>query len=263
METENLTIEETEQTETPVEETAPAQPAEIAEEVSQQEETFEQEEAADPGELPPKPAFYKTARFWELVVGGLTVLCILIFIIVAPMVKLTDGGPIFYNAPRLGKNGKIFNMYKFRSMRVNAPDIRNADGSTYNADDDPRVTKIGKILRETSLDETPQIFNVLLGDMSIIGPRAHLTTNFHGLEQASEQDRKRLSVLPGITGYSQAYYRNNATQQEKVECDVYYAQNLSFILDVKILFRTVWVVLKRENVYVTTDMPSEKETVKN
>lgn len=185
---------------------------------------------------------------------------LVVFVIVAPMVKLTDGGPIFYNAPRLGKNGKIFHMYKFRSMRVNAPDIRNADGSTYNADDDPRVTKIGKLLRETSLDETPQIFNVLRGDMSIIGPRAHLTTNFDGLENATEQDRKRLSVLPGITGYSQAYYRNNATQQEKVECDAYYADNVSLVLDLKILFRTVWVVLKRENVYVTAESSDENAT---
>ena len=185
---------------------------------------------------------------------------LLIFMAVAPIVKLTDGGPVFYNAPRLGKNGKIFNMYKFRSMRVNAPDIRNADGSTYNADDDPRVTKIGKFLRETSLDETPQIFNVLRGDMSIIGPRAHLTTNFYGLESVSKQDRKRLSVLPGITGYSQAYYRNNATQQEKVECDAYYADNVSLVLDLKILFRTVWVVLKRENVYVTAESSDENAT---
>lgn len=178
---------------------------------------------------------------------------LLIFIVVAPLIKLSDGGPVFYNAPRLGYKGKIFKMYKFRSMRVNAPDIRNADGSTYNGANDPRVTKIGKFLRETSLDETPQILNVLKGDMSIIGPRGFLTTDYEGFEKLSDKEQCRLMVRPGITGYSQAYYRNNATQQEKIDCDVYYVNNLSWILDIKILIKTVAVVLGKENIYVASD----------
>lgn len=93
----------------------------------------------------------------------------ILFIIFAPIIWLTDKGPIFYNAERLGYNGKVYKMFKFRSMRVNAPDIRNKDGSTYNGDDDPRVTKIGRIMRKTSVDETPQILNVLKGDSGIIG----------------------------------------------------------------------------------------------
>ena len=104
----------------------------------------------------------------------------LIFLFVAPIIYFTDKGPVFYSAERLGKNGKFFKMHKFRSMRVNAPDLRNADGSTFNSSSDPRVTRIGRMIRKTSLDETPQIFNVLKGDMSIIGPRAHLTTKYHG-----------------------------------------------------------------------------------
>lgn len=93
----------------------------------------------------------------------------LLFILVAPIIFMTDKGPVFYNADRLGYKGKIYKMYKFRSMRVNAPDLRNQDGSTYNGDDDPRVTKIGRVMRKTSIDEAPQLLNVLKGDMSVIG----------------------------------------------------------------------------------------------
>lgn len=178
---------------------------------------------------------------------------LLIFIVVAPIIKLSDSGPVFYNAPRLGYKGNVFKMYKFRSMMVNAPDIRNADGSTYNGSNDPRVTKIGKVLRETSLDETPQIFNVLKGDMSIIGPRAFLTTGYKGIENLEEKEQRRLMVRPGITGYSQAYYRNNATQQEKIDCDAYYVDNLSFGLDMKILFKTAASIIRRENIYVVAN----------
>ena len=96
----------------------------------------------------------------------------LILVIVGPMIYFEDRGPVFYNAPRLGRNGKVFIMYKFRSMKVNSPDLRNADGSTFNAKDDPRLTRIGRFLRETSIDETPQILNVIKGDMSLIGPPA-------------------------------------------------------------------------------------------
>lgn len=94
---------------------------------------------------------------------------LLSFIFVAPVIYFTDKGPVFYNAERIGQNGKLFKMYKYRSMYVNAPDIRLADGSTYNGEDDPRVTKIGKLLRKTSVDEIPQVLNVFLGDSGIIG----------------------------------------------------------------------------------------------
>ena len=116
-------------------------------------------------------------RLFDIVVAliGLPFFAV-IFLIIAPIIYLTDKGPIFYNAPRLGRKGKVFNMCKFRSMKVNAPDIRNADGSTFNGKDDPRVTKIGKIMRKTSLDEIPQLLNVLKGDMSLVGPRAFLAT---------------------------------------------------------------------------------------
>lgn len=180
----------------------------------------------------------------------------IIFIIFAPIIKLTDGGHVFYNAERLGRKGKIYRMYKFRSMRENAPDIRNKDGSTYNGDNDPRVTKIGRIMRKTSIDETPQILNVLKGDMSIIGPRPFVTTHYEGYDKLDEKGKKRLEVRPGITGYSQAYYRNSIGKEEKIDNDCYYADHVSFLLDIKIFFHTIKSVLKRENIYVDS---AEKE----
>lgn len=181
-----------------------------------------------------------------------------LFIIVAPVIKLTDKGPVFYTAERLGRNGKVYRMYKFRSMKVNAPDIRNADGSTFNGDNDPRVTKVGRFIRKTSIDETPQILNVLKGDMSIIGPRPFVTTHYDGYDKLDEKGKKRLEVRPGITGYSQAYFRNSIGQEEKINNDVYYAENVSFAMDVKIFLHTIKSVLKRENIYVES---TEKEKV--
>ena len=169
-----------------------------------------------------------------------------IYIVIAPLIVKEDKGPVFYNAPRLGRNGKIFKMYKFRSMKVNAPDLRNEDGTTYNAEDDPRVTKIGKVLRKTSLDETPQLLNVLKGDMAFIGPRPDLPA---ALSKLSEFEKKKLSVLPGITGYSQAYHRNLIEIHERYKEDVFYAENLSFALDIKVFLQTIKTVILHRGIY--------------
>ena len=170
----------------------------------------------------------------------------ILYAIVGIAIKLEDGGPVFYKAPRIGQFGKLYDMYKFRSMKVNAPDIRLADGSTYNGKDDPRVTKVGRFIRETSIDELPQIFNILLGQMSFIGPRPDPPD---WMDRYPKESLRFLNVKPGITGYSQAYYRNSADSMEKIWNDVYYADNISLLLDIKILFKTVAVVLKRENIY--------------
>lgn len=172
--------------------------------------------------------------------------------IMAPFIYLEDKGPVFYNAERRGKNGRTFKMFKLRSMYVNSPNLRNADGSTFNSDKDPRVTKIGRFMRKTSVDELPQILNVLIGDMSFIGPRPVMATTPY--TQLSENAKKRLGVRPGITGYSQAYYRNSIGQEEKFRLDCYYVDNVSLLLDVKILFKTVISVLKRENIYNAPDI---------
>lgn len=189
--------------------------------------------------------FFK--RIFDIIVG----LCalpfvLLLIIIIGPIIYFTDRGPIFYNGPRIGLNGKVFKMCKFRSMRVNAPDLRTADGSTYNGDDDPRVTKVGRFLRKTSLDEIPQFLNVLAGQMSFVGNRPDTPRM---LDVYTEEQKKWLLITkPGITGYSQAYYRNSTTCEEKIANDIYYAKNESFMFDLKIVFRTVRTVLFRENI---------------
>lgn len=186
-------------------------------------------------------------RIFDLIIALLGLpLFLIAFIIIAPLIKVSDKGPVFYNAQRIGRNGELFKMYKFRSMYIDAPDLRNADGSTYNGKDDPRVTKVGKIIRSTSIDELPQIINVLNGTMSLIGPRPDPPDD---LFRYSEEQKKKLDVRPGITGYNQAYYRNSANQNEKFENDLFYAQNISFWLDVRIFFKTIITVITQRNLY--------------
>lgn len=183
---------------------------------------------------------------------------LLAIIVMAPFIYFEDKGPVFYNATRRGMNGKTFKMFKLRSMYVNSPDLKNPDGSTFNSDKDPRVTKIGRFMRKTSVDELPQILNVLIGDMSFIGPRPTLANKPYA--ELSEDRKKRLQVRPGITGYAQAYYRNSITQDEKFMYDCYYVDNVSFLMDVKIILQTAKSVLKQENIYVSTEaVPEEKK----
>lgn len=174
-------------------------------------------------------------------------LWLIILVVIGPIIYFQDKGPIFYNAPRLGKNGKIFTMYKFRSMKVNAPDIRNEDGSTFNSEDDPRLTRIGRFIRKTSLDETPQLLNIIRGEMSIIGPRPDLPEH---IELYENNENRKLEIKPGVTGFNQAYYRNTIPWKERIQNDIYYIDNLSFWMDIKVLFKTIILVLKREDVFI-------------
>lgn len=175
---------------------------------------------------------------------------ILILIAIGPIIYFQDKGSIFYNAPRLGKNGKVFKMYKFRSMKLNAPDLRNSDGSTFNSEDDPRLTPIGRFIRKTSIDETPQLINVLKGDMSIIGPRPDLPEHYKLYEK---NEKRKLEMKPGLTGLNQAYFRNTISWKERIVNDVYYINHITFKLDMKILRKTVMIVLLRQNVYIKED----------
>ena len=176
---------------------------------------------------------------------------LVITLIVGPAIYFEDKGSVFYKAKRRGVGGKIFEMYKFRSMNMDAPDIRNADNSTYNAPDDPRITKVGRFLRKTSVDELPQIFNILKGDMSFIGPRP--ITVDKPIEEYDEKRKVRLQVRPGITGYQQAYYRNSIGQEQKFEMDAEYAQNVSLMFDIRIFLKTIQTVLLRKNIYNTNN----------
>ena len=161
-------------------------------------------------------------------------------------IKLDDGGPLFHMASRIGKDGRIFKMYKFRSMIVDAPDLRMADGSTYNSADDPRVTQVGKFLRKTSLDEIPQLINVLIGDMALIGPRPD--SAFY-LEHYTPEERVILTVRPGITGWNQAINRNSVGTKEKLQADIYYVEHLSVMFDCKVIWLTIKSVLSHKDIY--------------
>lgn len=206
-------------------------------------------------------SFYQNV--FKRIVDILVCICLLpivllITLVVAIAIKIDDGGPVFYRSKRIGKGFREFDMLKFRSMKVNAPDIRNADGSTYNSSTDDRVTRVGRFLRESSLDEVAQFFNVLLGDMSIVGPRAG---DVESKDTYEDDEKDKTLVRPGITGYTQAYYRNNLGVREKRLYDAWYAHNVTMWLDIKILFKTVATVLKRDNVYTNTDgQPTEEKS---
>ena len=161
--------------------------------------------------------------------------------VVGLLIKKEDSGKVFYKAKRLGVNGKVFDMYKFRSMKENAPDIRNDDGTTFSSPDDPRLTVIGKKLRETSIDELPQFWNVLKGDMSLVGTRPPTIDEF---EKYESHHKRRLSMKLGITGMWQVSGRSDIKDfEEVVRLDCEYIDDWSLALDIKILFKTVGVVL--------------------
>ena len=189
-------------------------------------------------------------HFFKRLIDILIGLCalpfvVLVILVFGPIIYLSDKGSIFYKAKRIGQGGKLFGMYKFRSMIMNAPDIRMANGDTYNGDDDTRVTKIGRFMRKTSIDEIPQFLNVLNGTMSFIGPRPDTPDFLHVYES---EYPAILKIKPGLTGYNQAYFRNSIDGAEKMRNDKYYAEHLSFWLDVKIVFKTIKTVLFRENI---------------
>jgi lipopolysaccharide/colanic/teichoic acid biosynthesis glycosyltransferase len=168
-----------------------------------------------------------------------------ICILVAIIIKLDDEGPIFYNGKRLGKDLKEFSMIKFRTMKVNAPDIRNEDGSTFNSENDPRLTAPGKVFRKTSIDELPQIINVLKGDMSLIGPRPSPLGN---KDKYTREFLRKFEIRPGITGYNQVKLRNRSTMEQRIKNDLYYIENISFMLDLKIFCMTILAVLKARDI---------------
>jgi exopolysaccharide biosynthesis polyprenyl glycosylphosphotransferase len=184
---------------------------------------------------------------------GLVVLSIL-FVIIAVLIKLEDPkGKVFFKQLRVGKDGSEFYMYKFRSMASDAEERlkellahNEVSGAMFKMKDDPRVTKIGKFIRKTSLDELPQLFNVFRGDMSLVGPRPPLPRE---VEQYSSRDKQRLLVTPGCTGLWQVSGRNSLGFQEMVTLDLYYIRKRSMFLDIKIIFKTVLVLFGSKNAY--------------
>ncbi|WP_130870924.1 sugar transferase [Intestinimonas massiliensis (ex Afouda et al. 2020)] len=176
---------------------------------------------------------------------GMTLFCWL-YLLLALAVKAEDPkGPVLFRQERLGRYGQRYWMYKFRSMRVGA---EHTGSGVYSGKGDPRVTKVGRILRATSLDELPQLWNVVRGDMSLIGFRSPLTYHPWPWEAYTPEQRKMFSVRPGITGWAQVNGRKTVEWNRRIELNVWYAQHVTFLLDVKILFLTVWKVLaSRDN----------------
>jgi len=165
---------------------------------------------------------------------------------IAIAVRLTAPGPALYRSLRLGVGGGTFEMLKFRTMRVNAPDVRNPDGSSYSGTDDPRITRFGHWLRRTSLDELPQLWNVVRGDMSLVGPRPELPDQ---VRYYSAGDRRRLEVRPGITGLAQVSGRNDLSWTERRALDVHYVASINFREDLRILRRTIPRVMQARGIF--------------
>ena len=171
-----------------------------------------------------------------------------IFIFIAIIIKISSKGPVFFLQERLGKNGKIFKIVKFRTMVVNAEHL--GDGLKVKEGSDPRITKVGKFLRKTSLDELPQLFNTLCGSMSLVGPRPPATYHpYKGYENYPNWAKKRFEMRPGITGLAQATVRNSASWDERIRIDNQYIDEFNVLLDIKILFMTMMRVIKSEDIY--------------
>ncbi len=204
-----------------------------------------------------KTAYSIIKRTIDIIVGLIGTIALIpltVIIYIARVINHENEGPIFYKQLRIGKNGKYFEIYKYRSMIVGADkilktyldeheDAKREFEENHKLDNDPRITKVGKILRKTSLDEFPQFINVLIGNMSLIGPRPIVDDE---IEKYGKNKDKFLSVKPGITGYWAAYGRSNTSYNRRIKQELYYVDNFSFKLDAKIFFKTISAVCKKE-----------------
>lgn len=180
-----------------------------------------------------------------------TAIALLMLIILSPLllitavaIKLDSKGPVIFKQERIGLHGRTFSILKFRSMAVNS---EHTGSGVYSESGDPRVTKVGKFLRATSIDELPQLWNIIRGDMAIVGPRPPLTYHPWRIEKYTEEQLRMFDVRPGITGWAQVHGRKCVEWHERIKMNVWYTQNVSFALDIKILFMTVFKVLRNED----------------
>lgn len=205
-----------------------------------------------------KKVLYKiTKRAIDIIgaiIGIILLIPTIILVYIARKILKEDQGPLFYKQLRYGKNGKIFKLYKFRLMCINADkklkeyldnneDAKNEFEKTHKLQKDPRITKLGNFLRKTSLDELPQMINILKGEMSFVGPRPVISEE---VEEYGVNKDKFLSVTPGLTGYWQVNGRSNTTYEERMLMELYYVENCSLWLDTKIFFKTFITVFKKE-----------------
>ena len=193
-------------------------------------------------------------RALDLLISVLALLLLSpLFLIAALAVKLSSKGPVIFRQKRLGRGGREFDFYKFRSMVVNA---EKTGSGVYSAKDDPRVTKVGRILRASSIDELPQLINILKGDMSLIGPRPPLTYHPWPIGDYSDWQRHMFDVRPGITGWTQTHGRKDVEWHRRIELNIWYAEHVSFLLDLRIFFLTFF------KVFTNADNANTGETLK-
>lgn len=199
-----------------------------------------------------KKVYIKIKRVIDVILASVALILLSpLFAIIAIAIKIDSKGPVFFAHKRIGKNGKIIKLYKFRSMVINAeeliksftPEQMKEYKENYKLTNDPRITKVGKFLRKTSLDELPQLINIINGDLSIIGPRPVVADE---LEKYGVNKDKFLSVTPGLTGYWAANGRSNTTYEQRMEMELYYIDNLSLKMDIKVFFKTILSVVKKE-----------------
>jgi len=193
--------------------------------------------------------WFLVKNFFDKVVSFIALLTLFpLFLIVALLINIDSEGPVFFLQDRVGKDGKTFKVFKFRTMTFDAPEKTKGK---YIDKLNPYVTKVGKILRRTGIDELPQLINILKGEMSLVGPRPTVP---YQVAKYNDFQKKRLLMKPGITSWALIHGRNKLTWPERIEHDVWYVEHWSFWLDIKILFKTVWVVATGEGLY------ADKET---
>lgn len=203
-----------------------------------------------------EPFLYRYTKRSTDIVGSLAGIIVLsfLFLVISVWIKIEDPrGPVFFSQKRVGKDGKEFNMYKFRSMVTDAEErlkellaLNETTGAMFKMKNDPRVTRVGRFIRKTSIDELPQLFNVLKGDMSLVGPRPPLPRE---VEEYTSYDKQRLLVMPGCTGLWQVSGRSNIGFKEMVELDLQYIQTRSTFLDLKIIFKTFFILFGSKDAF--------------
>ena len=208
----------------------------------------------DPSKVNGRVGYRAIKRGFDVLTSGLALILLSpLFLILIVLIKREDGGPTFYSQERIGKNEKPFKMWKFRSMIVNADKMveqleeqNEIDGAMFKIKDDPRITKIGHTIRKYSLDELPQLWNVLIGDMSLVGPRPPLPSE---VEEYTDYDKQRLLVMPGCTGLWQVTKRNEADFDEMVWLDIVYINHSGLWEDLKLIIKTIGVVIHPNGAY--------------
>lgn len=208
-----------------------------------------------------KKPYLIVKRIMDIILSILGLIILIpVFIIVSLAIKCESRGPIIFKQKRIGKDGKVFEIYKFRSMVVGAEKMGTG---VYSKKGDTRVTKVGKFIRATSIDELPQLVNILKGEMSFIGPRPVLTYHPWKYEEYTEEQKKRFLVRPGVTGWAQIHGRKQVEWDRRIKLDVEYVEKISFIMDLRIFFITIYkVIFMKDNVNTVVTVKKEKDDIK-